>query len=145
VKSLKKFFVRLFLVTPLLVLACVAAVYFILSRSLPQLDGVAGDLPISAEVTIERDAYGIPTIIAGNRSDLAFATGYVHGQDRFFQMDLMRRQAAGELAALAGPAAIEVDKATRIHRFRERAREVLAIFHGAAKTPSWLPWRCSSS
>jgi penicillin amidase len=127
VKSLKKFFVRLFLVTPLLVLACVAAVYFILSRSLPQLDGVAGDLPISAEVTIERDAYGIPTIIAGNRSDLAFATGYVHGQDRFFQMDLMRRQAAGELAALAGPAAIEVDKATRIHRFRERAREVLAI------------------
>ncbi len=55
---------------------------------------------------ITRDARGVPTIEALNRTDLAYATGFVHAQDRFFQMDLSRRLAAGELAELFGPVAV---------------------------------------
>jgi penicillin amidase len=92
-----------------------------LRASLPILDGELKIAGLSAEVVIERDGSGIPTIRAANRADLARATGFLHGQERFFQMDLMRRQAAGELAALIGEPAVDLDRANRIHRFRARA------------------------
>jgi penicillin amidase len=104
-----------------------------LRASLPQLDGddvVAG---LTSAVSIERDAEGIPVITASNRNDLAFATGYVHGQDRFFQMDLIRRQAAGELSDLVGAAALGVDKRYRFHRFRARAQSVWELATGEDK------------
>ncbi|MEQ9561090.1 MAG: penicillin acylase family protein, partial [Woeseiaceae bacterium] len=80
-----------------LLIVAVAFAWILLQRSLPQLDGTLVVQGITGNVTVERDQQGIPTITADNRSDLAFATGFVHGQDRFFQMDLMRRLAAGEL------------------------------------------------
>ena len=61
--------------------------------------------------------------------DLAYATGFVHAQDRFFQMDLSRRLAAGELSELFGPVALEQDRKARLFRFRRIAREVLAAGH----------------
>lgn len=97
-----------------------------LRGSLPQLDGEQAVPGIAAPVSIVRDAAGIPTITAGNRRDLAFATGYVHGQDRFFQMDLIRRDAAGELSALIGAATVDADRNRRVHRFRSRAAQALA-------------------
>ena len=72
--------------------------YFTLRASLPQLDGEVAVAGLEAPATIARDELGTPTIRATSRRDLAFATGYAHGQDRFFQMDLMRRVAAGERA-----------------------------------------------
>jgi penicillin amidase len=101
------------------------AVYTLLNGSLPQLDGEKDADGLRMSVTIERDAGGIPTITASNRIDLAFATGYVHGQDRFFSMDLMRRKAAGELAEIVGAAALPVDRGSRLHRFRARSKSVL--------------------
>ena len=53
--------------------------------------------------------------------EVARATGFLHGQDRFFQMDLMRRRAAGEMAEILGPAVVALDRRNRIHRFRVRA------------------------
>ena len=53
-------------------------------------------------MTVTRDALGVPTITAQSRVDLARAIGFVHAQERFFQMDLQRRQPAGELSALVG-------------------------------------------
>ena len=96
-----------------------------LRASLPTLDGEVAVAGIDDLVTIERDASGIPVISASNRYDLAYATGYAHGQDRFFQMDLIRRKASGELSELVGAAAIDADKRFRFHRFRARARAVL--------------------
>ncbi len=111
----------------LLLLLSVTLVGFALLRaSLPQLDGQLRVDNIRGAVVIDRDAAGIPVISAGNRSDLAYATGFVHGQDRFFQMDLSRRRAAGELAELIGPVALSLDKRNRLHRFRNRARAVAA-------------------
>ncbi|MEQ8207111.1 MAG: penicillin acylase family protein, partial [Woeseia sp.] len=100
-----------------------------LRGSLPDLDGELAVPVISQPASIERDAAGIPTVLASNRRDLAFATGYVHGQDRFFQMDLSRRSAAGELAELVGGVALSRDKRMRLHRFRARARQVLTTFN----------------
>jgi penicillin amidase len=93
--------------------------------SLAQLQGEARISGLSAPVTVERDALGTPTIHAANRVDAARALGFLHGQERFFQMDLMRRQAAGELAELFGPAVLESDEAYRIHRFRDQARRTM--------------------
>jgi len=95
-----------------------------LRASLPQLDGEVAVTGIDDVVTIERDAEGIPVITASSRKDLAYATGYAHGQDRFFQMDLIRRQASGELSELVGAAALNADKRYRFHRFRDRAKVV---------------------
>src|SRR5262249_46303889 len=66
---------------------------------------------------------GMPTIQANDRLDLAYGLGFVHGQDRFFQMDLLRRHAAGELAALVGRPAVGVDRQLRLHQFRRRAHD----------------------
>jgi penicillin amidase len=104
----------------------VFAGYLLLRGSLPQLDGELQVDNIRDAVLIERDAAGIPVITARNRADLAFATGFVHGQDRFFQMDLSRRRAAGELAELFGAIALPLDKRNRLHRFRNRARAISA-------------------
>jgi len=94
--------------------------------SLPAIDGRVAMPELHARVTIERDAAGVPTLTATDRDDLARALGFVHGQDRFFQMDLMRRAAAGELSALLGPALLETDRQLRPHRFRSVARAVVA-------------------
>ena len=113
-------------VAAILVLAAIGTVYGLLHGSLPQLDGELRAAGLSAPVHIARDALGVPTIEASGRADLAYGTGFAHGQDRFFQMDLARRLAAGELAELFGAVAIEQDRATRLFRFRSVARAVLA-------------------
>src|SRR5262245_18802544 len=84
--------------------------------SLPQLDGQIELAGLSAPVTVSRDALGIPTIRGATREDVARATGFLHAQDRFFQMDLSRRRAAGELSDLVGARALMIDSEIRIHR-----------------------------
>lgn len=97
-----------------------------LRSSLPSIDGATAIPGIGASILIQRDSAGVPTITAQTRSDLAFGLGYVHGQDRFFEMDLMRRAAAGELSALLGPALLKTDRELRLHQFRRVARAALA-------------------
>jgi penicillin amidase len=109
----------------LLVLAVLVTVLLV-RGSLPPLDGTFHVPGLSGPVRIERDDRGIPTIHANNRADLAAGLGFVHGQDRFFQMDLLRRYAAGELAELLGPPVVATDRRTRLHRFRAEARRVVA-------------------
>jgi penicillin amidase len=95
--------------------------------SLPLINGSVRVRGLQSAVTIERDALGIPTIRGISREDVARATGFVHAQDRFFQMDLARRRAAGELAALVGDVALRLDREVRVHRFRDQARRALAM------------------
>jgi penicillin amidase len=93
--------------------------------SLPRLDGEIAVESLSGPVTIERDALGVPTIRGPSRRDVAIATGFLHAQERFFQMDLLRRSAAGELAEIAGPELVGRDREARRHRFRAHARRDL--------------------
>ena len=97
-----------------------------LRASLPQLDGTAKVAGLTGPVTIARDALGVPTLRGPERADVARALGWLHGQERFFQMDLLRRVAAGELAELFGPRAVSRDRASRLHGFRALARAVVA-------------------
>ncbi|MDY6945406.1 MAG: penicillin acylase family protein [Pseudomonadota bacterium] len=99
--------------------------FFVLRASLPRLEGNVS-AQVSAPASIERDAEGTPVLRARSRPDLAFATGLAHAQDRYFQMDLMRRAAAGEMAELLGAAVLESDRKLRLHGFRRVAREVVA-------------------
>ncbi len=95
--------------------------------SLPLLDGTVQLEGLVAPVGVTRDSLGIPTIKGTSREDVARATGFLHAQDRFFQMDLARRRAAGELAALVGSRALPVDRESRLHRFREEARKAVSL------------------
>jgi penicillin amidase len=96
-----------------------------LRASLPLADGSFTLTGLAAPVTVERDRLGVPTITSSTRADAARALGFLHAQDRFFQLDLQRRQAAGELAALVGARALEVDRAMRLHRFRHIAQQAV--------------------
>ena len=124
---MKKNFLRLFAGAAALILLVVGVMWLAVRASLPQLDGAITVDGLSGPVTIVRDDFGIPTITASTRADLAFATGFAHAQDRFFQMDTIRRQAAGELSELFGEAALNTDKRNRFHRFRARAQEVFEL------------------
>lgn len=122
------------LAAAVLVLAALAVSYGLLRASLPRLDGQLREPALSAPVHITRDARGVPTVAAASRADLAFATGFVHAQDRFFQMDLSRRLAAGELAELVGKVALDQDRQTRLFRFRSVARAVVAAATAEQRT-----------
>jgi penicillin amidase len=95
--------------------------------SLPQLDGSASVAGLTANVRVDRDALGVPTITGATREDVARGLGFLHAQDRFFQMDLQRRQPAGELSGLVGPRALDVDQEIRVHRFRDVAHRALEL------------------
>ncbi len=123
---MKRALLRLVAAACLLVVIVLTLAMLALRASLPDLEGEFPVDGIVAAVSIERDANGIPVISASNRADLAFATGFAHGQDRFFQMDLIRREAAGELAEIVGSAAVDRDRRNRFHRFRSRAEAVIA-------------------
>ncbi|MDH5823113.1 penicillin acylase family protein [Luteimonas sp. RD2P54] len=119
--------------TLLLVLLCTAALlaaWWLLRGSLPALHG-EGALPgLSAPVVVARDALGTVTIDAASERDALRALGYVHAQERYFEMDLMRRTAAGELSALFGPIAVETDRRRRVHRIRARVEADLQNIAG---------------
>lgn len=97
--------------------AFLAGIY-LLRGSMSTLDGALSFSELGAPVSIERDEAGTTTITAKSRADISFALGFVHAQERFFSMDLMRRKASGELAELFGPRAIAIDKTNRGHGLR---------------------------
>ena len=125
ISRLRRPAVMVFAAGLLLCLLVVLAGTAVLRASLPRLEGVLKIQGLRAPVRLERDALGTVTISGRHREDLAFATGFIHGQERFFQMDLMRRRAAGELAALLGEQAVGADRQARVHRFRDLARKVV--------------------
>ncbi len=109
-----------------LLLILVLATWLALRASLPQLEGGISVDGLAAEVAIERDAAGVPVIRGRDRADVARATGFAHAQDRWFQMDLLRRTGAGELSALLGAALLDADRHIRPHQFRRKAEQALA-------------------
>ncbi|WP_027671558.1 penicillin acylase family protein [Rheinheimera baltica] len=106
----------------------VVLMYTLLRLSLPAYEGEKTS-NISNTTRLERDALGYLSIHAANRDDAAFALGFAHAQERFFQMDILRRNAAGELSALFGERALNTDQAQRRHRFRFRAERALALLN----------------
>jgi penicillin G amidase len=94
--------------------------YWTAYRVLPVVDGeMAAGIRTAASIT--RDERGVPTVTASNIEDALFLQGYATAQDRLFQMDALRRKAAGELCQVVGPAALELDVESRRLRMRRAA------------------------
>ena len=85
------------------------------------MDGSIAVPGISSKVRVVRDERGVPTIEAATLEDLFFAQGYVTAQDRLWQMDMMRRAAAGELSEVMGEATVKMDREERILGLRHAA------------------------
>ncbi len=96
-------------------------------RPLPQTSGTL-ELPgLTGQVEVIRDEHGIPQIYADTTDDLMRAQGYVHAQERFFEMDVRRHATAGRLAELFGEDALEADAYVRTMGWRRVAKEELAL------------------
>jgi penicillin amidase len=119
-----------FYVFALLVFGFAAAAFYafrVARSALPQLDGSVHVDGLSAPVSVTRDEHGVPTVQAGSLEDLFLAQGYVTAQDRLWQMDVIRRFAAGELAEVLGPDLVEHDREQRILGMRQAARKSVEL------------------
>lgn len=121
----RRWIMRLLLLLGVVLFATLAAGWLALRGSLPQYDGEIRNAALDGTVRVDRDALGSVTIQAQSRRDVEWTLGYVHAQERFFQMDLLRRRAAGELAQLFGAAALPADRSARVHRMRARMQAAL--------------------
>lgn len=108
-----------------------AGLYVYLRRSLPEVGGSTTVAGISAPVEIIRDADAIPHIFAANRLDGLFGLGYVHAQDRLWQMEFQRRIGFGRLSEVLGAATLPQDRFLRTVGFGRAARSAWA------STPDW--------
>jgi penicillin amidase len=104
-----------------LLAALLAGVYLYLRQSLPKTEGEIRLAGVTAPVEILRDRYGIPHIFAASLEDASFALGYVHAQDRLWQMEMSRRIAAGRVAEVVGAAGLETDRFLRTLGVRRSA------------------------
>ena len=129
-----KWLKRISILLLILIVAGAGTGWWLMRGSVPMLDGELALDGLTAPVTVQRDALGVVTIDAANEVDALRALGYVHAQERYFEMDLMRRVSSGELSELFGPIAIEKDKSQRVHRIRARVEADLAAM-ATAKRP----------
>ncbi|WP_248959595.1 penicillin acylase family protein [Sphaerisporangium perillae] len=116
-------------ITAVLVLAVLlaGAAVWTVQRSFPQLDGELRLPGLGADVTVLRDPHGIPQIYASTPRDLFMAQGYVHAQDRFWEMDFRRKTTAGRLSELFGASTLDVDKVVRTLGWRRTAEREVAL------------------
>ncbi|MBD9468435.1 penicillin acylase family protein [Pseudoxanthomonas sp. PXM01] len=121
---------RIALLLLTLVVVALLVAWWLMRGSLARLDGEQALPGLSAPVSIQRDALGVVTIEAASETDAVRALGFVHAQERYFEMDLMRRSSAGELSGLFGSIAVDMDTSRRMHRMRARATASLDGFAG---------------
>lgn len=96
----------------------------------PRIDGRLQVRGLAAPVEIFRDAWGVPHIYAQNMHDLLFGQGFVHAQDRLWQMDFQRRLVSGRLAEVLGPPLLDVDRRMRILGMRRVAEQEVGLLNG---------------
>jgi penicillin amidase len=120
--------IRIVILIVLLIVAAAASwAWWMAHSALPQLDGRVTVPGLSAKVRVVRNERGVPTIEAATLDDLFFAQGYVTAQDRLWQMDVMRRAAAGELSEIVGESTLDLDREQRILGLRGAAETSLKM------------------
>ncbi|MDP1952230.1 MAG: penicillin acylase family protein, partial [Betaproteobacteria bacterium] len=124
---------RVFLVLVLVITLAGAAGYAWLRQSLPQLEGTVALSGLKAPVEIVRDRHGVPHIHAGSIADAYFALGFVHAQDRLWQMEMNRRVASGRLSEALGAATLDTDKFLRTLGVRRVAGATLQALSAKAR------------
>lgn len=124
-RAFLKNFTRLFLI---LTIIAIAGFVWFLRASVPAKNATYELAGLKHTIEIIKDGHGIPYVKATTREDAAFAMGFLHAQDRLFQMDMMRRYASGELSEVFGKRTLKTDKFMRTLRFRARAKEDFTHF-----------------
>jgi penicillin amidase len=112
-----------------LILSLFVAGFIYIRRSFPTLDGTVQVPGLQARVEVFRDSFGVPHVYASNRHDLFFAQGYVHAQDRFWQMEFSRRVGSGRLSELLGEGALDQDRFIRTVGWHRAAEQELALLN----------------
>ncbi len=123
------------LLAVLVVVAAGASGYWYVHGKLPQRDGEVAVAGLQAPVSVRYDARGVPHLQARNQQDLYRALGYVHAQDRLFQMEIVRRLARGELAEVLGSKLVPSDTLFRSLRIREQAAAM--VRRQSPDSPAW--------
>ncbi len=106
---------------------------YLVTKSFPVVDGELRVDGLQQPVTIYRDKYSVPHIIAQNEHDLFFAQGYVHAQDRLWQMDITRRAGEGRLSEILGSSALQYDKLFKTIGIQRIAEKLEAQLHPESK------------
>lgn len=119
--TLKRALLGVGAVALLLILIGVGYAYYTVQKTLPTTSGTLKLPGLSAPATVTRDIYGVPHIVAANINDLYEAEGYVHAQDRLFQMFFFRAVGEGRLAEYFGPSQVDTDRFLRTVGFRRAA------------------------
>ena len=117
----------------LLVIAATATGGWLVQRPFPQVDGTVEVPGLGAEVEVLRDARGVPTVVAGTSADLFFAQGYVHAQDRFWEMDVRRHITAGRLSEMFGESQVETDAFVRTLGWRRVAEAEIGLLNAETR------------
>ncbi|TMR09897.1 penicillin acylase family protein [Nonomuraea turkmeniaca] len=120
-----RWFARVLTVLLALALVLAGVLVYTVRKSFPQVDGSLRLPGLSGNVDIYRDKWGIPHVYADNPADLFMAQGFVHAQDRFYEMDFRRHMTAGRLSELFGKATLGTDKALRTMGWRRVAEREL--------------------
>ncbi|MEV0387655.1 penicillin acylase family protein [Nonomuraea sp. NPDC050643] len=120
-----RWFARVLTVLLALALVLAGVLVYTVRKSFPQLEGSLRLPGLTGSVEIYRDKSGIPHIYADNSADLFMAQGFVHAQDRFYEMDFRRHLTSGRLSELYGRATLDQDKALRTMGWRKVAEQEL--------------------
>ncbi len=132
-----KRFRRFLLFLLVFLLLMILGLWFYLRQTAPQYKGSIKHVGLEKEVEVLFDEYGIPHIYAQNAADAYKALGYVHAQDRLFQMEMVRRLASGRLAEILGPDLAKADQFFRTLGFRQKAEQQVALFFNQAEKSEW--------
>jgi len=123
------------------VLVAAGGIYFWLQHSLPQYEGDVSIPGLHNPVNVHFDDFGVPHIEATNNHDLFMAFGYLHAQERLFQMEMMRRAGSGRLAEIIGQPMIKVDRIFLTLGMKENAEQSAALFEKKKGTPMYAAIR----
>jgi len=134
----KSLLVFVMILSMLLVGVLVLAVtggYIYLHLQKPQYAGEVSLKGLNSEATVHFDSFGIPHIYGSSEEDVYLALGFVHAQERLFQMEMMRRTAAGRLSEILGPDLLETDIFFRTLGMGHRAQQSADLFFSERTQP----------
>ena len=118
----------------LLVIVAAGGSYFVTRRNFPAINGTIKVAGLQSQVEVYRDSWGVSHIYASNPHDLFFAQGYVHAQDRFWQMEFSRRTGSGRLSEILGKSALGNDRFIRTLGWHRTAAQELEQLDGEARS-----------
>jgi penicillin amidase len=133
-RTFKVLFILLMVLLTVLAIAIAAGVWHARNK-LPQRSGVLTVNQLKAPVQVRWDERGVPHLQAQNEIDLYRALGFLHAQDRLFQMEMVRRLARGELAEILGPKLVDTDRLFRTLELRARAEQQIKTVDRSS--PAW--------